>query len=48
MFIAPFAITTRKQHVAMRDHLVLAQKAQESEEPNGGENGNGEDPSWRA
>jgi len=31
----------------MRDHLVLAQKAQESEEPNSGENGNGDGPSWR-
>ena len=32
---------------AMRDHLVLAQKAQESEEPNGGDNGNGDGQSWR-
>jgi GntR family transcriptional regulator, transcriptional repressor for pyruvate dehydrogenase complex len=32
---------------AMRDHLVLAQKAQESEEVNGGEAGNGEGSSWR-
>lgn len=32
---------------AMRDHLVLAQKAQESEAVNGGENGNGESSGCR-